>query len=86
MARAAAAEIAALIAPAFPEIVPAIRQAAVARYLAQDTWAVDPILRQPGYEYLQQILLDGGFIRRRHRYQDLIDVEIATGVTGTSGG
>jgi NitT/TauT family transport system substrate-binding protein len=86
MARAAAAEIAALIAPAFPEIAPAIRQAAVARYLAQDTWAVDPILRQPGYEYLQQILLDGGFIRRRHRYQDLIDVEIATGVTGTSGG
>ena len=53
--------------------------AVVARYLAQSTWAADPILRQPGYEYLQQILLDGGFIKRRHRYEDLIDTSIAQG-------
>jgi NitT/TauT family transport system substrate-binding protein len=86
MARASAAEIASLIAPAFPDVAPAIRQAAVARYLAQGTWAADPILRAPGYEYLQQILLDGGFIRRRHRYQDLIDTTLARAVTGSSDG
>ena len=56
----------------------------MARYLAQNTWAADPILRQPGYEYLQQILLDGGFIKHRHRYEDLIDTSIAQGVV--SGG
>jgi NitT/TauT family transport system substrate-binding protein len=77
LARASAAEIAAQIAPAFPDVAPDVRQAAVARYLAQGTWAADPILRAPGYASLQQILLDGGFIRHRHRYEDLIDVQIA---------
>jgi NitT/TauT family transport system substrate-binding protein len=80
LARAPAADVAALIAPAFTDIAPAIREAAVARYLAQRTWAVDPILRAPGYEHLQQILLDGGFIARRHRYEDLIDTAIARAV------
>jgi hypothetical protein len=35
------------------------------------------VIGRPGYEYLQQILLDGGFITRRHRYEDLIDTTIA---------
>ena len=86
IAGASAAEIARLIAPAFPDVDPGVRQAVVARYLAQSTWARDPILRQPGYEYLQQILLDGGFIRHRHRYEDLIDTTLARAVTGSSGG
>jgi NitT/TauT family transport system substrate-binding protein len=77
LARASAAEVAALIAPAFPDVAPDIRQAVVARYLGQSTWAADPILRAPGYEYLQQILLDGGFITHRHRYEDLVDDGIA---------
>jgi NitT/TauT family transport system substrate-binding protein len=84
MARASAAEVAELIAPAFPDVAAKVRVAVVARYLAQNTWAADPILRQPGYEYLQQILLDGGFIKRRHRYEDLIDTSIARAVV--SGG
>jgi NitT/TauT family transport system substrate-binding protein len=80
MARASAAEVAGLIAPAFPDVAPDVRVAVVARYLAQNTWAADPILRAPGYEYLQQILLDGGFIQHRHRYEDLIDTSIAQAV------
>jgi len=84
LARASATEVAALIAPAFPDVPAAIRQAAVARYQAQGTWAADPILRAPGYEYLQQILLDGGFISRRHRYEDLIDTTLASAVVEAS--
>jgi NitT/TauT family transport system substrate-binding protein len=86
LADATAPEIAALIAPSFPDVAPAVRQAAVARYLAQGTWAADPLLRAPGYEYLQQILLDGGFIGRRHRYEDLIDTTIVREATATRGG
>ncbi len=86
LAGATAAEVAALIAPAFPDVAPAVRQAAVARYLAQDTWAADPLLRAPGYEYLQQILLDGGFITRRHRYEDLVDTTIVRQATATRAG
>jgi NitT/TauT family transport system substrate-binding protein len=80
LAAARAEEVAAVIAPAFPDVDPELRRRAVARYLAQQTWAADPILRRPGYEYLQQILLDGGFIRRPHPYQDLVDTAIARAV------
>jgi hypothetical protein len=63
-----------------------VRRAVVARYQAQQTWAADPVLRPAGYEYLQQILLDGGFIQRRHRYEDLIDTSIATAVRAEAAG
>jgi NitT/TauT family transport system substrate-binding protein len=85
LSRAPAAEVADLVAPAFPDVAPDIRRAAVARYLGQQTWAADPILRAPGYEYLQQILLDGGFIQRRHRYEDLVDTTIARAVVSAAG-
>jgi NitT/TauT family transport system substrate-binding protein len=80
MATATAGEIADLVAPAFPDVEPELRRRAVARYQAQSTWATQPVLTREGYDYLQQILLDGGFIRRRHRFEDLIDLEIARGV------
>ena len=77
IAGADAKQIAELIAPAFPDIAPEIRHRAVARYLAQQTWSADPLVRRTGYEYLETILLDGGFITRRHRFEDLIDTTLA---------
>jgi NitT/TauT family transport system substrate-binding protein len=72
-----AGAIAAIVAPAFPDIAAPMRERVVARYLRQGTWARDPILRRPGYDYLHKILLDGGFISTRQRYEDLIDTTIA---------
>ena len=77
MAQAPGAEIARVVAPWFADIPERFRVAAVARYARQGTWARDPLCRREGYEYLQQILLDGGFIKSRHRYEDLIDTSIA---------
>ncbi|HMH53277.1 MAG TPA: ABC transporter substrate-binding protein [Candidatus Acidoferrum sp.] len=77
MARAPARDVAAAIAPAFPDVDPVIGEQAIDRYLRQATWARDPLVRRPGYEYLQRILLDGGFIQREHRYEDLVDTAIA---------
>ena len=78
MAAASARDIASSIAPAFPDIDPVIREKAVDRYLRQGTWARDPLIRRPGYDYLQRILLDGGFIKKgTHRYEDLVDTTIA---------
>ena len=82
IARSDAKQISELIAPAFPDIAPEIRRRVVARYLEQATWSRDPIVRRPGYEYLETILLDGGFITRRHRYEDLIDTTVARDVVG----
>jgi len=62
MASSRAAEIAAVIAPAFGDIDPRIRVAAVDRYLRQSTWARDPVLTRTGFDALQAILLAGGFI------------------------
>jgi NitT/TauT family transport system substrate-binding protein len=78
MAEAPAREIAAAIAPAFPAVAPSICERAVDRYQRQGTWARDPLIRRPGYDYLQRILFDGGFIRKgTHRYEDLVDTTIA---------
>jgi NitT/TauT family transport system substrate-binding protein len=78
MATATASEIAAVIAPAFADIDAGVRVRAVERYLRQSTWAGDPVLARPGFETLQEILLGGGFIRRRHRFEDLVDTELAS--------
>jgi NitT/TauT family transport system substrate-binding protein len=57
----------------------------VARYRAQETWARDPLLRRPGYAYLEDILLAGGLIRRRARYEDLVATEFAREAMAGSG-
>jgi NitT/TauT family transport system substrate-binding protein len=78
LAQASAEDVASVIAPAFPEIAAPLLARIVARYRAQGTWPDDPRLDRPGYERLQEILLAGGFIKRRHPYELLIDTEIAS--------
>src|SRR3989442_3022080 len=57
IATATAAEIAAVIAPAFAEIGAEIRVRAVERYLRQSTWVGNPMLTRAGLQALPQILL-----------------------------
>jgi NitT/TauT family transport system substrate-binding protein len=77
LATAADADVGAAIAAHFPEIDARRRERIVARYLRQHTWARDPLVRRAGYDDLQDILVNGAFIRRRHRYEDLIDTAFA---------
>ena len=72
-----AAEIAEAIGSAFPDVGGPLLTAIVERYLRQGTWTRTPVIARAGFEYLQQILLDGGFIGRRHRYEDLVNVDFA---------
>jgi len=82
MAASDASEIAAVIAPAFGDVDPRIRVAAVERYLRQSTWARDPVLTRTGFDTLQTILLDGSFIKRTHRFEDLVDTDLARQAAG----
>jgi NitT/TauT family transport system substrate-binding protein len=66
-----------VIAPDFPDIEPGILERAVGRFSRQGTWATDPILRRPGFDYLQEMLQRGGFITKSHRYEELVDASIA---------
>src|SRR5467141_677484 len=68
--------IAEVITPDFPDIERVILECAVERFAKQGTWARDPILRRPGFDYLQDILKSGGFITKTHRYEDLVDTAI----------
>jgi NitT/TauT family transport system substrate-binding protein len=77
IAQHSAEEISQLIAPSFPDIEPEIRTRAVARYLQQHTWARDPVLREEGFNYLQDILIGGGFIRKRYPYAEHVNAEFA---------
>jgi NitT/TauT family transport system substrate-binding protein len=70
-------EIARTIAPALPDVAVDVLAHVVDRFRRQDTWARDPVLRRPGFDALQRILRDAGFIQRTHRYEDLVDVQIA---------
>jgi len=65
------------IAPGFPDVDRILLERAIGRFTRQDTWARDPVLRRPGFDYLQEILQTGGFIRKPHRYEDLVDTAIA---------
>jgi NitT/TauT family transport system substrate-binding protein len=82
MAASSAQEIAAVVAPVFGDIEPAVRVAAVERYLRQSTWARDPVLTRAGYETLQEILLSAGFIKKPHPFESLVDTEIARTAVG----
>ena len=69
--------IADAVAPGFPDIDRGILERAVGRFSKQGTWPGDPVLRRPGFDYLQDILRSGGFITGTHRYEDLVDAAIA---------
>ncbi|OLE67763.1 MAG: hypothetical protein AUI36_06275 [Cyanobacteria bacterium 13_1_40CM_2_61_4] len=69
--------IADTIAPDFRDVEREVLERAVARFVRQSTWARDPVLRRPGFDYLQEILQTGGFIKKTHRYEDLVDTAIA---------
>jgi NitT/TauT family transport system substrate-binding protein len=75
--RHSAEDISRLIAPSFPDIEPEIRTRAVARYLVQDTWARDPLVREDGFDYLQDILIGGGIISHRYPYAEYVKPEFA---------
>ena len=77
IAQHSAEEISQLIAPSFPDIEPDVRTRAVGRYLTQETWSRDPLLREEGFNYLQDILIGGGFISKRYPYAEHVNVEFA---------
>lgn len=77
--------VAEAIAPGFPDIEPGILERAVGRFSRQGTWSLGPVLRRPGFDYLQEIFQRGGFITKTHRYEDLVDTAIAERVVGEAG-
>jgi NitT/TauT family transport system substrate-binding protein len=81
IAHARADELARTLGPSFADIEPPLLARILDRYRAQHTWPATPMLDRSGYERLQEILLGGGFIARRHPFETLVDTSIATEAT-----
>jgi NitT/TauT family transport system substrate-binding protein len=70
-------EIAEQVAPTFPDEEPRVLVSGVRRLLGGRTWPPDPILRRPGFDTLQEILLLRGFIKRSYPYDTVVDASRA---------
>ncbi|HET6366344.1 MAG TPA: ABC transporter substrate-binding protein [Pseudomonadales bacterium] len=77
LAGSEAADVARVVAPAFPTVEAGLLGRAAARFMRQHTWSRDPLLRRGGYAYLQEILLAGRFIQRAHPYGALVNTAYA---------
>lgn len=77
-----AQEIAAVIAPQFPETDEATIAAIVGRYLDQDTWKEDTIFEESSFDLLQNILEDAGELPKRVPYDQLVTTEYSKKAAG----
>lgn len=70
-------EIAAVIAPQFPETDADTLTTIVKRYYDQDTWKENLIFEEKSFELLQDILEGAGELSERAAYEELVTTEFA---------
>ncbi len=75
-------EIAAVIAPQFPETDEATIATIVERYLIQDTWKGDTIFEESSFELLQSILEEAGELPQRVPYEKLVTTTYSSAAIG----
>lgn len=71
------AEIAALVAPSFPEIPSAMLERIMARYLELGIWPRSPVLSRRSFDNLQEVFVAQGWIPRKLTYEESVDAELA---------
>lgn len=72
-----AEEIAAVIAPQFPETDMVHLVTIIKRYQEQDTWKQDTIFSEESFQLLQDILMEAGELKERVPYEDLVNTIFA---------
>ena len=72
-----ATEVAATVAPFFPESPQPLLERAIGAYKEQQTWAVDPFIGEDGFAAMRDLLIDGGLVRGRHEYDRVVRPEFA---------
>ena len=76
-AKASGAEIAQAIAKYFPDLPPAILDAACTRYKALGIWNDTPVLPRAGYDRLRDGLVSGGFVSPGATFDTAVDNSLA---------
>jgi NitT/TauT family transport system substrate-binding protein len=71
------AELAALVAPYFPDVPQPRLAKALARYKKLGIWGRDLRLPRDGYNRLRDSLVSGGLVKRGIPYEDAVDNSLA---------
>lgn len=71
-----AQEVGQAIASFFPEVSLELVVKSVARLKAQDNWPTDPVLAEPEYENLHDILVAAGLAKERQPYSKVVRTDI----------
>jgi NitT/TauT family transport system substrate-binding protein len=66
-------ELAAVVAPFYPDVPSDLLINALRRYHEAGVWALSPEVSREGFARLAASLLSGGFISRMHAYEDCVD-------------
>jgi NitT/TauT family transport system substrate-binding protein len=70
-------EAAETVAEFFPQTSQDVLSASIARYQQQEQWPVNPILREPEFDSLHDILLAAGMCRERQPYEKIVTTDVA---------
>lgn len=70
-------EVAESVSEFFPGASQEVLAASIARYQEQEQWPVNPVLGQPEYDNLHNILLAAGMCRERQPYEKVVRTDIA---------
>ena len=78
-AKAGAAELAKLVAKFFPAVSQELLVSGIERYRGIDLWRTDPAVPRQAVEALQDILIEGGVLKRdrRVKYEDIVVTRFA---------
>ena len=83
LSSAKADDVAEAVREFFPENPPEVLAASIDRYREQEQWPVSPVLGQPEYENLHDILLAAGMCRERQPYEKIVRTGIAEAAVAT---
>ncbi len=72
-----AAEIADAVSPFFADRPRPQLERAIETYKRQETWAEGPLIREEGFIAMRDLLIDGGLVKRHHRYDRLVRSDFA---------
>jgi NitT/TauT family transport system substrate-binding protein len=70
-------EIAELIAPDFKEVPVPLIEAVISEYKKVKIWALDPLLRPEGMDEMMRLMVDGGILKQRFPYSQIVDPRFA---------
>ena len=75
LAEHSAEELAAIVAPFFPDVARDSLVDSLTRYQKARIWSHDPQISRVGFARLAESLVSGGFLTHTPRYEDCVDQE-----------